>query len=85
MRIWAKLLSKDKVKKDTVYTADSPLNEDNFQQWLYEICDSLDIPSPVLLPAHFMNFIKFHNCRFYEHDFVESFNYDRFVLEDCKD
>ena len=47
--------------------------------------DKLDIPTPVLLPNHFLNFVRFHNCRFYEGDFVESFSYDRFILEDCKD
>ena len=50
-----------------------------------DICDKLDIATPVVLPQHFVNFVRFHNCRFYEHDFVESFPYDRLVLEDCKD
>ena len=85
MRIWAKVTRKDKVKRDMIYSTDMPLNEDNFQAWLYEICDKLDIPTPVLLPNHFLNFVRFHNCRFYEGDFVESFSYHRFILEDCKD
>ena len=85
MRIWAKVTRKDKVKRDMIYSTDMPLNEDNFQAWLYEICDKLDIPTPVLLPNHFLYFVRFHNCRFYEGDFVESFSYDRFILEDCKD
>lgn len=74
-----------KVAKDTVYSASGHLNEDNFQQWLYAICDKLEIPSPVLLPQHFLSFMRFHNCRFYEYDFVESFTYERLILEDCKD
>ncbi len=85
MRIWAKVTRKDKVKRDIIYSTDMPLNEDNFQAWLYEICDKLDIPTPVLLPNHFLNFVRFHNCRFYEGDFVERFSYDRFILEDCND
>ena len=45
----------------------------------------LDIATPVVLPQHFLNFVRFHNCRFYENDFVESFPYERFVVEDCGD
>ena len=75
VRIWAKLISDGKVAKDVVYTGAMFYDEDT--------CDKLDVATPVVLPQHFANFMRFHNCRFYEWDFVEPFNYDKFILEDC--
>ena len=81
MRIWAKVTRKDKVKRDMIYSTDMPLNEDNFQAWLYEICDKLDIPTPVLLKAHIFNYAKFNHVIFRPADFMEQVSFDRLVLE----
>lgn len=81
--IWAKIMQDGKVFHDIMYTGDMFYDEDSFHECLRDICDKLDIPTPVLLPQHFANFIRFHNCRFYEWDFVESFPYERFVIEDA--
>lgn len=83
VRIWAKLISEGKVAKDIVYTGDMFFDEDSFHAAVRDICDKLNISTPVVLPQHFTNFIRFHNCRFYEWDFVDSFDYDKFILEDC--
>lgn len=85
IRIWAKMIKDGKIVKDIVFSGEPFFDEDSFHERLRDICDKLDIATPVVLPQHFVNFVRFHNCRFYEHDFVESFPYDRLVLEDCKD
>ena len=64
VRIWAKLISEGKVAKDIVYTGDMFFDEDSFHAAVRDICDKLDISTPVVLPQHFTNFIRFHNCRF---------------------
>lgn len=85
MRVWAKIMQNGKVFKDLVFSCPPFFDEDGFHACLREICDKLDIATPVVLPQHFSNFVRFHNCRFYESDFVESFPYERFVVEDCGD
>lgn len=83
VRIWAKLISDGKVAKDVVYTGAMFYDEYSFHAAVRDICDKLDVATPVVLPQHFANFMRFHNCRFYEWDFVETFGYDKFILEDC--
>ena len=83
VRIWAKVTRDGKVANDIMYSGEMFYDEDSFHAALRDICDKLDIPTPVVLPQHFHNFIRFHNARFYPSDFVESFSYDMFIVEDC--
>lgn len=85
MKIWARLITDQKIKKDTVYASDLPMKYHCYEIWVREICDLLDVPTPVVLPAHYKNFVRFHNTRFKQDDFVESLGYDMLMLEDCKE
>ena len=85
MKIWARLVTEDKIKKDMLYRSVLKLTKDNYELWLRDICHELDIPNPVILNHHFKNFINFHNTKFRQDDFVETLDYDMFIVEDCKE
>lgn len=74
-----------RILQDMIYTSALPMNEQNYEIWIREICDKLDIPVPVVLGVHFLNFVRFHNTKFRPEDFVESLGCDMFIVEDCKE
>lgn len=80
-KIYAKLVTDNKVKADYVYELKSEFAIRDFFEYLQEICSNLDIPTPILLTKHIKNFIVFDNTIFTEQDFVESFPYDKLVIE----
>ena len=48
---------------------------------LKNLCQSMNIPTPVLLDKHVYDFNLFNVCTFKPDDFVESVIFDKFVLE----
>lgn len=81
MKIWVKLITDGKIKKDFVYEKNEKLTYSRFFDYLSEISQTLDIPTPVLLKTHIFNFAKFNHVKFTKKDFVESFPYDQLFLE----
>ena len=81
MKIWAKLITDGKIRKQFVYEKEERLTYSHFFDYLTEICQVLDIPTPVLLKTHIFNFAKFNHVRFIRRDFVEEFDYDQLFLE----
>ncbi|MEG1608307.1 MAG: hypothetical protein RR348_00420 [Clostridia bacterium] len=77
-------MNNHKIKKELIFYDSAPLAELNFDAWLRDICHTLDIPTPIILPTHYRNFCSFHNAKFKQDDFVEALDYDMFVVEDCK-
>lgn len=81
MRIWAKLITDGRIKKQFVYENPEKLTYSHFFEYLIEICQTLDIPTPVLTKTHIFNFAKFNHVKFIRRDFVESLEYDHLFLE----
>ena len=81
LRIWAKVLKADHIEKQTVYEKEEGITYSHFFTYLSEICDALDIPTPVLLKPHIMNFAKFKHTVFRPRDFMESVEFDKLILE----
>lgn len=81
MKIWAKLITDGKIKKQFVYEKQERLTYSRFFDYLSDICHELDIPTPVLLKTHIFNFAKFNHVKFIPRDFVESLDYDQLFLE----
>ena len=81
MRIWAKLMMDGKIRKQYVYENPEKLTYSHFFDYLTEICQALDIPTPVLTKTHIFNFAKFNHVKFVSRDFVESLGYDNLFLE----
>ena len=70
-----------KICKQTVYENPEKLTYSHFFEYMTDICQELDIPTPVLTKTHIFNFAKFNHVKFIPRDFVESLGYDRVVIE----
>ena len=82
-RIWAKVLVKDKIVKQFVLEKYESLDYSKFFDYVREICESLEIPTPIIIKTHLFNYAKYNNVRFTSSDFVESIEFDKLVLENA--
>ena len=82
IKIWAKIIKNNKIIKQYVYENKSKFNEQNFLNYLIEICKELDLQTPILLNNHITNFLEFHSVKFFPYDFLEECNFDYFLIED---
>lgn len=81
IRIWAKIITDNKLVKDLIYEAADNYNRDEFFDHISEICYKLNISSPVLIKNHYENYENFNNIKFLPRDFVEGVDFDRFEIE----
>ena len=81
MRIWVKLILDGKIIQQFVYEKDERLVYSKFFEYMTEICQKMDLPTPVILKPHIFNFAKFNRVKFTAKDFVEPFSYDKLELE----
>ena len=81
MKIWAKVMQGDKIKKDVIYESELALTPSNFQRTLQEISYKLDVATPVTLPSHYKHFERFNRVKYLPRDFIEEVDYTSFVLE----
>ena len=83
IRIWAKVMIKDKIVKQFVLEKLESMDYSIFFDYLREICETLDIPTPVLIKTHLFNYAKYNNVKFTKTDFVEKIDFDKLVLENA--
>lgn len=83
IRIWAKTYQKNKLIQSIIYERIDNFSRETFYLHIQEICHEMDIPTPVILNYHINNYINFNNCKFSKSDFVESVNFDKFVIEEA--
>ncbi len=81
LKLWVKILKGEKIIKQFTYTREEKLVYSQFLEYLMDICNSLDIPTPVLLKTHIFNLAKFSMVKFKQRDFVESIDFDFLVIE----
>lgn len=81
IRIWAKVLKNNKIKKQYVFEKPENMDYSMFFDYLREICENLDIATPVLIKTHLFNYAKYNVVRFTADDFMESIDFDKLVLE----
>ncbi|MDE7439571.1 MAG: hypothetical protein K2N23_03590 [Clostridia bacterium] len=80
-RIWAKVIKDEKIINQTVYESIDKFVYSNFFVYLADICEALDIATPVLLKTHIFNYAKFATVRFIPRDFAEPVDFDKLVLD----
>lgn len=80
-RIWAKLMKNDKIVKEYMFTSNEHYQTDKFFNYLMLICKELDIETPIALSKHINHFEEFNNSKFLEDDFIDTINFDCFILE----
>ncbi len=83
LRIWAKVMKKDKIQRQFVYEHIGTTDYSIFFEYLKDICEELDIPTPVLIKTHLFNYAKYNTVRFTKDDFVEDIDFDKLVLENA--
>ncbi|MCM1195174.1 MAG: hypothetical protein NC099_04565 [Corallococcus sp.] len=81
MKIWAKTVLDEKITRDLIYEYEHIGNIDEFVFAMQEICEQLDIPTPVATYVNLNHFIMFNNTRFKPRDFVESVDFDMLDIE----
>ena len=80
MKIWAKTVLGEKITRSLLHEQ-TLICESNFDQTLYEICQQLDLPSPLVTPTNLRHFFAFNHVKFKPRDFVESVDFDYMELE----
>ncbi len=83
IRIWAKTIKNNKIIKQTVYEREGTTDYALFFNYVAEICDILDCPTPVIIKTHLFNYAKYNNVKFKPDDFVEAVDFDKLVLENA--
>lgn len=84
VRIWAKLIKGDKIKKQTVYERAESIDYSLFFDYVRDICEILECPTPVIVKTHIFNYAKYNTLRFKADDFVEKIDFDKLVLENAQ-
>ena len=80
-KIWAKVLKDGKIINQTVYESVDKFTYSNFFTYLADVCEAMDIATPVLLKTHIFNYAKFSTVRFIPRDFAEPVDFDKLVLD----
>ena len=83
VRIWAKVMKGSKIIKQFMFEKQTSIDYSEFFDYLREICENLEIATPVLIKTHLLNFAKYNNVRFTQNDFVETISFDKLVLENA--
>ena len=83
VKIWAKVMKKDKILKQYVLERFEEMDYSEFFNYVSEICQNLDVPTPVIIKTHLFNYAKYNVVRFKKDDFVESIDFDKLVLENA--
>ena len=88
INIWGKIFTNEKIVKHFTNARVAVLalvyvqpSECTFFDMIKSLCEGLDIPTPVLLNKHINDFNKFSMTLFKPVDFIESVNFDRFIVE----
>lgn len=79
MKIWGKIIKKEHVLKSKTIVVDP--STITFFDMLKNMCEALNISTPVLLEKHVYDFNVFHMCMFKPDDFIEDVLFDKFTLE----
>ena len=83
IRIWAKVLKNDKIIKQCMFEKDGEIDYSEFFEYVREICERLDVTTPVIIKTHLFNYAKYNNVRFTQNDFIENISFDKLVLENA--
>ena len=80
MKIWVKTILGEKITRSLLH--EQPLIcESNFDQTLCDVCQALDLPTPLVTPTNLRHFFAFNHVKFKPRDFVESVDFDYMELE----
>ena len=81
MKLWFKIMLNDKMIFDLTEENDLPLNIEDYERTLSEMCHKADLSTPVTLVPHFMSLVKFNTTYYLPRDFFEDVKLDRLIIE----
>ncbi len=84
LRIWARTIKDNKISRSYIYESIDSFNEDKFFMHIERICHEIDIPTPAILKSHINNYVDFNNAVFLPRDFVESIDFEQFIIENAQ-
>lgn len=84
VKIFAKVIIAEKVKKTYKFECDEDFEIDHFFDYVRDICEHFDSPTPIILTKHIRDFIIFSTTTFTPEDFVEKIHFDKLVIETFK-
>lgn len=84
IRIWARTMKDNKITRSYIYESIDNFSEDKFFMHIEKMCHEIDIPTPMLLKNHINNYVEFNNALFMPRDFVESIDFDSFIIENAQ-
>ena len=79
--MWGKIIKDGRIIRQVTYERVDKFTYSSFFNYLADICEELDIATPVLLKTHIFNYAKFNTVKFIPRDFAESVDFDRLVIE----
>lgn len=80
IRIFARTVDHDKILKSKVFEVEE-ITEDKFYNIVSEICQDLDLSTPLVLKKHYDQICKFNHSVFLANEFVESVDFKNFIIE----
>lgn len=83
IRIWAKVMLDNKIIKQCVFEKYETMDYSQFFEYTREICETLDIPTPVIIKTHLFNYAKYNTVKFIKSDFVENVEFDKLIFENA--
>lgn len=73
-----------KITRSYIYESIDSFDDEKIKLHIQKMCHELDIPTPIILKAHIQNYVDFNNTTFLPRDFVESIDFDKFILENAE-
>ena len=83
LRIWARTTNELKITRSFIYESIDNFSEDTFRLHIEKICHHLDIPTPLILKSHINNYIEFNSATFTSRDFIETIDFEKFIIENA--
>ncbi|MDE6504698.1 MAG: hypothetical protein K2L42_02375 [Clostridia bacterium] len=80
-KIWAKVIVGEKIINQLTYEREDTFTYSQFFNYVADICEGLDIPTPIILKTHIFNYAKFRTVKFLPRDFAESPEFDKLIID----
>lgn len=82
LNIWLKGIQDNKMVYQSTLKLHEPYSRKTLEYMIKTLLEQADLPSPVFLESHFLNFERFKSAKFLKRDFVESLPYDSIEVVD---
>lgn len=81
-QLWGKIMKKNRLVKDMVYSDGSDLNRTRkIFKGVEEICLAYDLANPIWLESTIQEFKRHSKCRFGKDNFIETIDFDYLEIQ----